>query len=121
MILPVECVKEKLTEMNLPGEVKEVAIAVVEGKLLRKYTLPDLIDAFIILINQTHINTAIPYNEVVILPTIELLATDMALEYGGLTFKEVEIAFKRGWKGNYGGELYGVLANKTYFKFLICY
>ncbi len=108
--------------MNLPVEVREIATAIIESKPIKQLHLPDLMDKLTDLIHKTHVSCGFAVKEekeeIVIYQT-QTLATDLAMEYGGLTFKEIEIAFKRGWKGVYG-DFMG-LSNKTYFKWVKSY
>lgn len=101
---------------------KEIVIAINHVKI-KDYSLSDLINSLIVLIGKTHLSCGIDIRKdgrtEVINATIEELASDLQKYNSGLTFKEIEIAFKNGYKGTYG-DFMG-LNNKTYFHWINSY
>lgn len=100
---------------------KEVVIA-INGEKLRDYSEVDLQNSLLQLIAKTHISIGQKFDkdqsEMANL-TVNELASDLKKHSGNLAFGEVELAFKNGYKGEYG-EFFG-LNNRTYFHWISAY
>lgn len=76
-------------------------------------------NAMQILIGKTHLNCGVTLNNEQLKLTIDELCGDLKKDYGKLSFEEIEIAFKNGYKNEYG-EYFG-LNNKTYLGWVSAY
>lgn len=65
------------------------------------------------LITNTHLRCSIPLDEMQVTATLPELCKDLRNSKPAATFEEIELAFKNGYKGEYG-DFYG-LNNRTYF------
>lgn len=104
---------QKLTPIE-----KEIAI-VGFGAQIKSYTHDDLLTAMLGLIGRTHLNCSVPLDSAKVDITIDELVSDLKKYNGNLTILEIELAFKNGWKKEYG-EYYG-LGNATYFQWINAY
>ncbi len=112
-VIKEEVLLIKVSQLPIPLEIKEYAIACTTGKMLREYVPSELVKYLFPLIIRMHANTGYTYNEVITTATIEELAIDLIKEHGILTLAEVSLAFTRGYKKMYG-DFFG-LNNMTYF------
>lgn len=71
------------------------------------------------LIAKTHLNCGNKSDFDQVNSTIDELCEDLKKYNASLTFKEIELAFRNGWKGVYGD--YFGLNNKTYFQWVNAY
>lgn len=101
---------QKLTPIE-----REIAI-VGFGAQIKDYKHDDLLTAMLGLIGRTHLNCSIPLDPSKVDLTIDELVSDLKKYNGNLTILEIELAFKNGWKKEYG-EYYG-LGNATYFQWI---
>jgi hypothetical protein len=101
---------------NLLPVEKEIAVALY-GTELRYLT--DIQTEIAKLITLTHQSCGQVINAVDVAATIPELCTDLIKYNGILTIEELRIAFKKGYKGEYG-EYFG-LNNKTYFAWVSAY
>lgn len=116
--LSVEGLTQTNFYRNLPAEEREMALASVYEKIR---TIPD--DEFLFLIDgliaKTHLNCGMKSDLEQVNSTIDELCEDLKKYNSSITFKEIELAFRNGWKGFYG-EYFG-LNNKTYFQWVNAY
>lgn len=112
-------VEKRINEMEIPTDIKRLAIAITNEMPIRQFKMSELLIEFKDLINKTHVSLGYPYHEAQILMTIEELCIDMAVEYGYLRMSELKLCFKRGYKEEYG-KFFG-LNNATYFKWVKAY
>jgi len=99
-------------------EEKDIVVALRKPKLSEygKDHLLTLVDG---LIHKTHINCGYKADKEIINQYIDELVSDLVKYNGLLSFQEIEIAFKNGWKGEYG-EFMG-LNNKTFSTWVTAY
>lgn len=103
---------------HLAIEEKEIVVALLKPKLSEygKDHLVTLIDS---LIHKTHINCGFKVDKEIINQYIDELVSDLLTYHHLLSFQEIEIAFKNGWKGEYG-DFMG-LNNKTFLTWVTAY
>lgn len=97
---------------------KEIVIA-VNNPLIKSFEDRDLTNCLIALITKIHLQSGqlITEEKKQILDlTVDELSSDFKKYNGNVSFREIEIAFKNGLKGEYG-EYFG-LNNKTYFQWV---
>ena len=106
------------TYAHLAIEEKDIVVALRKPKLSEygKDHLLTLVDG---LIHKTHINCGYKADKEIINQYIDELVSDLVKYNGLLSFQEIEIAFKNGWKGEYG-EFMG-LNNKTFSTWVTAY
>ncbi len=107
-------------ELTTSSEVKSAIKLATTGVPVKQIQYADLLSKFSVLIANTHISTGVAYdaqlNERSAIPrTIE----GMVLQYGYLTFAEIEAAFKMGWMPD-APKYYG-LCEKTYYEWAEAY
>lgn len=100
---------------------KEIVLALNHSPI-KDWKEIDLIDSMIQLIAKTYINCGFKFDESaknMTNATIDEFCSDLKKYNSGITFKEIEIAFKNGWKNEYG-DFFG-LNNRTYFGWVNAY
>lgn len=97
---------------------KEIAIASICLKL-KELEPNDFKSKMLFLIGQTYLNCGFKFDENQVKQTIDELCEDLLKHNFLLSFEEIELAFKNGWKKEYG-EFYG-LSNATYFDWVNAY
>jgi hypothetical protein len=100
-----------------PSE-KEMAIASVQTKIAVLDRL-DLKMELLKLVGQTHLDCGFKVDKETLAQTIDTLVDDLQKYNSSLSFQEIEIAFKNGWKKEYG-DFFG-LNNATYFGWVNAY
>lgn len=105
---------------NLTVAEKEIALA-CQGEKIKDIDIRAITLFMIGLIGKTFLNTGGDFdkNKEMIDSTVDELAADLKKYNGTLTLPEIEIAFKNGWKKEYG-EYFG-LNNATYFGWVNAY
>jgi len=100
---------------------KEIAVACSEPSI-RNFAPNKFVNQMLILIGRTHLNCGFkfeePQKEATNL-TIDELCEDLKKYNGSLSFSEIELAFKNGYKKQYG-DFFG-LNNATYFQWVNAY
>lgn len=104
--------------LKLTPTDKEVAIASV-GIRIKDLKESDFKTKIIHLIGQTHLNCGFKLDENQLSQTIDELCSDLLKCNFTLSFAEIELAFKNGWKKEYG-DFFG-LNNATYFGWVNAY
>lgn len=105
---------------NLTVIEKEIALA-CQGEKIKEIDIGVITVFMIGLIGKTYLNTGGDFdkNKEMIDSTVDELCADLKKYNGNLTLQELELAFKSGWKKEYG-EYYG-LNNATYFGWVNAY
>ncbi len=106
------------TYNNLSPIEKEMALALLEPKI-KDFTPEQMTVSMIGLIGKTHLSCGFPLDKERLNFTIDELCNDLKKYNGNLTFKEIELAFKNGYKKQYG-DFFG-LSNATYFGWVNAY
>lgn len=103
---------------TLTRDEKEIAVALqgVQIKFLPEKEFGLAINA---LISNTHLSCGIKEDEEAVDKTIDEFIRDVRKYFSTITIEEMQIAFSRGWKKEYG-DFFG-LNNKTYFEWLSAY
>lgn len=103
---------------TLQPHEKEIAVASF-GKKLKDYSFDEMIVLMNGLIHKAYLSCGTKIDTKLINQTINELCIDLQKENGFMSFEDVQIAFKNGWKKKYG-EYYG-LNNATYFIWVNAY
>lgn len=101
----------------MPAE-KEIVIAIFQQKISR-LNLSEFVIKMDELIISTFAKTSFQIDHDIHNATIDELCSELQIDNGNLTFDEIKIAFKKGYKGEYG-KFYG-LSNATYFGWVNAY
>lgn len=96
-------------------EKQEIAKAFA-GKRLREYHPTDLRKLVAMLIIQTHANCGFKLDEQIMEMTLDEFVRDLQMYAGTITFEEMAIAFKKGYKHEFGQ--FTGLNNSTYWKWV---
>ena len=106
------------TFQNLNPTDKEIAQATC-GVLVRTLSDDDLAVKMTTLITNTHFKAGYKFDAIQVGQTLRELCSDIVRYFPSATFEEIELAFKNGYKEEYG-EYFG-LNNKTYFHWIGAY
>ena len=96
-------------------EKQEIAKALT-GQRLKQYHPDDLRKMVALLIIQTHANCGFKLDQQVLEMTLDELVSDLQRYAGTVTFEEIAIVFKKGYKHEFGQ--YTGLNNATYWKWI---
>ncbi len=94
----------------------------VNHPLIKTFEDKDLQNSLLVLIGKTHLSCGQKFNQdltELANATVDELASDLKKYNANLSFQEITLAFKNGYKGDYG-EYFG-LNNKTYFQWINAY
>jgi hypothetical protein len=94
---------------------KDIAVA-MQGVQIKFLSEKDFGSAINILIANTHLNCGIKQDEMAVDKTIDELIRDLRKCFSTITMEEIQLAFSKGWKKEYG-DFFG-LNNKTYFEWV---
>jgi len=100
---------------------KEIAVACFEPNI-RNFAPNRFVNEMLLLIKKTHLNCGFKFDDsqkFATNETIDELCEDLKKYNGSLSFSEIELAFKNGYKKQYG-EFFG-LNNATYFQWVNAY
>jgi hypothetical protein len=103
---------------SLTTTEKEIALCCI-GLKLKELEVNDFKSKMIILIGKTHLSCGFKADENQIQQTIHELCNDLLKYNSTLSFQEIELSFKNGWKKEYG-DFFG-LNNATYFGWVNAY
>lgn len=119
--LPKEELMLTSTFKNLTPTEKEIGLALYAPKL-KDYPFKDLTAEVARIIGKTYVNSGQKFDQSAkdqLSATLDELVSDLQKYNSTMTVPEIELAFKNGWKGEYG-EYFG-LNNKTYFQWVNAY
>lgn len=110
-----EALIKKIKESTLSTSEKEIALASCEKKV-KEYNLKDITVLISSLIYKTHAECGTMADNNNINITIDSFIKDVRNYNTNISFQEIELSFRNGYKGEYG-EWFG-LNNKTYFQWI---
>jgi hypothetical protein len=116
--LSTESLKKKDCFLKLTAAEKEIALCCIELKI-KELSENTFKTKMLHLIGQTHLNCGFKTDENQVEQTIDELCLDLLKYNSTLSFQEIELAFKNGWKKQYG-DFFG-LNNATYFQWVNAY
>lgn len=94
---------------------KEIAVACLQKKV-KDYAIEEVCFFMLGLIGRTHLSCGFKMDESNVDLTVDEFCADLKKYNGLLSFEELEIAFKNGWKKTYGD--FTGLNNATYFQWV---
>ena len=109
---------EMLVLNKMTASEREIALASFQVKIAVLDRL-DLKMELLKLVGQTHLDCGFKVDKETLAQTIDTLVDDLQKYNSSLSFQEIELAFKNGWKKEYG-DFFG-LNNATYFGWVNAY